>query len=245
MSAYPLLRRYLLKAAAGAPDPMMQNQLIQLLHQLSGNQQASNADASIQDHEDEEVIEPELTCGIPSQNKQPKGIEDIMLRQAMPEMERPNPETPEVFGKPDRIADKNASVWSRVKSGMQKKAAYIKDIRVSELPEKTRGEVARFISKNTKDPMVIHYGMVLKELEDRVDPHNYQSANATVRKETAALTKAAKEGAKDALHKKIKDKYILIVNDQIVDGHHFLAKARALGVTSSLNVLDLTPARFQ
>ena len=65
------------------------------------------------------------------------------------------------------------------------------------------------------------------------------------KKEKLVYLKADKEAARDAFFKKAKEKYILLVNDQIVDGHHFLAKAKYFNVTNSLNVLDLTPARFQ
>ena len=36
-----------------------------------------------------------------------------------------------------------------------------------------------------------------------------------------------------------------MMNDRIVDGHHHLAKALRGNVTSSLNVIDPTPLRFQ
>lgn len=45
--------------------------------------------------------------------------------------------------------------------------------------------------------------------------------------------------------KKRKDKYILVLNDQIIDGYHHLAKAYVGKLTSSLPILDLSPLRFQ
>ena len=89
---FPILRRYLLKAAAETQDTGLQNDMVQLLAQLSPDQM-------IQQHEDDEVIAPELNTGLPSQNKGIKGPEDLLLQAAMPEIQQPNPETPEVFGK--------------------------------------------------------------------------------------------------------------------------------------------------
>jgi hypothetical protein len=41
------------------------------------------------------------------------------------------------------------------------------------------------------------------------------------------------------------DKYVLLMNDRLIDGHHFLAKAEKGKVSKSLPVLDLTALRFQ
>ena len=41
------------------------------------------------------------------------------------------------------------------------------------------------------------------------------------------------------------DKYILLLNDRIIDGHHHLAKAERGKITRSLPVLDLSPLRHQ
>lgn len=239
---FPILRRYLLKAAAETQDPRLQNDMVQLLQQLS-------PELAIQQQEDDEVIAPELNTGLPSQNKKIKGLEDLVMRQAMPEIQQPNPEVPEVFGKVDappvQIKTSMLTLLKRARAHHIKMSAYIKDTKVSDLPEKVQQDVKRFIPKDPKNPTVIHYGMMVRELADRADPQNYKSASEAVKKELDALTKAQLEEARDAFFKKAKEKYILLVNDQIVDGHHFLAKAKYFNVTNSLNVLDLTPARFQ
>ena len=244
---FPLLRRYVLKAAATTQDPALQNDMIQLLQQLSSGGQPTQGQ-NIQDQEDEEVVAPDLHRGLPSQNQKPKGLEDMLMRASFPEIQQQNPETPEVFGKLDVSPIPKVSMLTLMKRASHmriKMSAYIKDTHVSELPDKVREDIKRFIPKTPKDPIVIHYGMMVRELVDRADPQNWKSATEAVKKELDALKGAAKDEARDALFKKLKDKYILLVNDAIVDGHHFLAKARYFNVTSSLNVIDLTPARFQ
>jgi hypothetical protein len=239
---FPNLRRYLLKAAAETSNPHLQNDMVQLLQQLSPDQM-------VQQFEDDEVMAPELNTGLPSQNRQVKGPEDLLLRQAMPEIQQPNPEIPETFGKLHPIAPiKKVSMMTMLKRAREeniKMSAYIKDTNVNDLPEKVQEDVKRFIPKSPKNPVVIHYGMMVRELLDRADPQNYKSAWEAVKKELDALSKDKRAEAREAFFKKTKDKYILLVNDAIVDGHHFLAKAKYFNVTNSLNVLDLTPARFQ
>lgn len=246
---YPLLRRFLLKSAAETTNPALQGDMIRLLQQVS-------PDAAVQEGEDDEVVAPDLHRGLPSQNQGVKGVEDLMLRKAMPELQHQNPETPEVFGKVNAPMATATSMQPMAKISMLTKikraarmgvkmAAYIKDITVSDLPPKVQEEVRRFIPKTPKNPVVIHYGMTVRELVDKVDIHNFKTATDAVRKDMDALTKADKKKAEDEVFKKVKEKYILLVNDQIVDGHHFLAKAKYFNVTCSLNVVDLTPARFQ
>lgn len=240
---FPLLRRYLLKAAAETSNPALQNNMVQLLQQLT----PEVANQSMQKHEDDEVMVPELNQGLPSQNHHAKGLEDLMLRGAMPELVLQNPETPETFGKLNGAPIK-VSMWTLIKRAAHlhvKMSAYIKDIRVSDLPEKVHEEVKRFLPKEVKNPAVVHYGMMVRELLDRVDPQNFDAATKAVKKELDVLTAGDREKARDTFFKKTKDKYIILVNDQIVDGHHFLAKAKYFDVTNSLNVIDLTPARFQ
>lgn len=237
----PILRRYLLKAAAETQNPLLQNDMVQLLQQLSPEQM-------IQQHEDDEVMAPELNTGMPSENKVIKGPEDLLFRQAMPELSQPNPETPETFGKVNPLVGTKVSMMTLLKRARAEKvkmSAYIKDTNVTDLPEKVQADVRRFIQKSPKNPTVIHYGMMVRELLDRVDPQNYKAAWEAVKKELDSLSKDKRAEARDAFYKKAKEKFILLVNDQIVDGHHFLAKAKYFNITSSLDVLDLTPARFQ
>lgn len=231
---YPLLRRYLLKAAgAEGIDPSLQGDMIRLLQQVT-------PDGSVQHQEHDEVMDADVAGGLPSQNKQ-KGVEDQMLQQALPEMQLPNPHTPEVFGKlnPPPIiktsvweAMTKAAVWKQVKQA----SSFIKDVKVKDLPPSVREDVARFIPPGKEDRSVVQYGMVASEIEKLVDPHNYKAAQKFV--------KDLKLNYKD-VYDKLHDKYILLVNHRVVDGHNFLAKVKKVGLSNSINVLDLTPARLQ
>ena len=117
-------------------------------------------------------------------------------------------------------------------------SAYAGDVNFDKLPKDVQADVTRFVDAK-KDTPVVHYGMTVKELLTKADPVNLQTARknlGTFRASRAAdevLTKT-KEGSK----------YVLLMNDRVIDGHHFLAKAERGKVTSSLNVLDLTPARL-
>ncbi|NBQ69477.1 MAG: hypothetical protein EBU46_11895 [Nitrosomonadaceae bacterium] len=84
--------------------------------------------------------------------------------------------------------------------------------------------------------------MVVKELLPKVDRHNFDLAMAHIKKDWDGRDA---DKLKDEVYEQAKKKYILILNDSIIDGHHFLAKAKYAGLTSSLNVVDLTPVRFQ
>jgi len=115
-------------------------------------------------------------------------------------------------------------------------SAFIHDIRIADLPKEVQKDIEHFVQD--KKGHVIQYGMVVPELVKKVDPENYKTAKGHV------ADKSDKELEKE-IYEKSKNKYILLVNDRIVDGHHFLAKADKLGVTRTLKVLDLTPLRFQ
>jgi hypothetical protein len=117
-------------------------------------------------------------------------------------------------------------------------SAFIEDMTFSGLPKEVQKDVLRFVDAEKGTPMV-HYGMTVKELIGKADLENLKAARK-------ALGTLRASRAADEVLGKIKDgsKYVLLMNDRIVDGHHFLAKAERGGVTSSLNVLDLTPARL-
>lgn len=231
--SYQLLREFLLKAALATPDTGLQRDMVDLLTTLPPTI-------------DREIVAPELEASTPGRTEEVKGVEDLLLQKALPELERLDPQSVEVFGKSTPTPPVvKTSMWELCKRAHLKMSAYIKDVRVKDLPEKVQEDVRRFISKGVKNPIVIHYGMMSRELLDRVDPQNFKAASEAVNRELAALPKDKLAEAKDAFFKKAQQKYILLVNDQIVDGHHFLAKARYFDITSSLNVLDLTPARFQ
>jgi hypothetical protein len=121
------------------------------------------------------------------------------------------------------------------KQELKEASAFIEDIQYKDLTPEVKKEVDRFVTCKS-DTKLIHYGMVVKELLDKVDSKNYETAKEHVKD---------KDVDKDELYKKIKDKYVIVINDHVVDGHHLIAKCEKVGVTSSLNILDLTPARFQ
>jgi hypothetical protein len=125
------------------------------------------------------------------------------------------------------------------RGGVKEFAAYVEDMAIEGLPKNVQADIARFINAKPGDK-VIHYGMVASELAMMADLPNLKLARANVSKLEKA--KAAKM-VFDQLKKG--EKFVLILNGKVVDGHHFIAKAERGGVTSSLDVIDLTPLRFQ
>ncbi len=216
-----------------------------LLSKLAGEMAAN----LIHNHQDEDVADGHLEKDLADKQMEE---EDKILDPVMPELSRPNPNDTSPFGScPDKQqqAEQAAPLpQQQVKQAtclsllMQKQAsAYIKDSLIAGLPAEVVADIKKFIpvSKSTR---VINYGMVVKELLPKADEHNLDQALSNVRK-TFAGKSMKKE--REEFFKKAKDKYILILNDKIIDGHHFLAKAKELGITNSLKVLDLTPVRFQ
>lgn len=118
-------------------------------------------------------------------------------------------------------------------------AAYVKDRPLKEVLKVD--DIERF-AKGAKDVLVVQYGMVVKELISKADPHNLAVARAHIKKEWDGRRLSS---LKDEVYEQAKEKFVLILNDRIIDGHHFLAKAEKAGLTSSVNVIDLTPVRFQ
>lgn len=116
-------------------------------------------------------------------------------------------------------------------------SAYIEDVAVSDLPKDVRATVEQMVTVK-KGAKVPQYGMTVKELVPKADPHNLRSARRNVK--TTGRKKCGEE-----VRRRAGEKYILLLNDRIIDGHHFLAKAERGQVTNSLMVLDLTTARFQ
>jgi hypothetical protein len=116
-------------------------------------------------------------------------------------------------------------------------SAFIRDCPLASLPEDVRRDIRRFVP-DLKGKTAVHYGMVVKELLQKADPHNLAAARAHLRDESESKLKKEFYAKKDG-------KFILITYDKIIDGHHFLAKAEKIGCTSSLNVLDLTGCRHQ
>lgn len=118
-------------------------------------------------------------------------------------------------------------------------AAFMGDVTIGDLPESTRKDVAKVLGTNghTDKLRAVKYGMVASELEHMADSHNLESAQHHIRYCTNG-------SCADEVHAN-DEKHILVVNNRVVDGHHYLAKALRGKVTKSLRVLDLTPARFQ
>ena len=115
-------------------------------------------------------------------------------------------------------------------------SSFVADVQLADLPREMRKTVAAFgATKTSKMP---RYGMVVKELVAKADAHNLDAA----RKHVKTMSEPR---LSDEFEAKRGKKFILLLNDQIIDGHHWLAKAEKLGITSALDVLDLTPVRFQ
>ncbi len=218
-----------IKQAIESDNPFMQHQGLLTQKEMMDSQ------------EDEEVVAPDLEGKSTQKEVEP---EDQLLMGALKEMYMPDANDKSTFGKTDeQLNDQNSmQEVDPMEAELQSKeaSAYVRDVPVSELPADIRADIAKFVS--TKDAKVIQYGMVVKELLSKVDHHNYDQAEAHIRKDFRGQDR---DKLRDEFFQKAKKKFILILNDSIVDGHHFLAKADALGVTNSLNVLDLTPTRFQ
>jgi len=114
-------------------------------------------------------------------------------------------------------------------------SAFIQDIQYKDLPKKAKADVDQFFDCGVGHSFPV-YGMTVEELLPKADPANLESARSHMK---GSPKTSAKEVAENA------EKHILLVNDRIIDGHHFLAKAEHGKVTRSLRVIDLTPIRFQ
>jgi hypothetical protein len=119
-------------------------------------------------------------------------------------------------------------------------SAYIGDIKASDLPASARKDIEGILPDYAEDAMAIQYGMVVDELVAKADPHNWKQAMEHV--EQGMKGKDFEKTKQEFFDKK--DKYILLINDRIADGHHYLARAKFLGITNSLKVLDLSPLRL-
>ena len=120
----------------------------------------------------------------------------------------------------------------------RKGSAFIRDVRIKDLPKDVQKDIKPFMHEIQNKALVVQYGMVVSELLKKVDPYNYKLAKEHV-------AEKSEKDLKKEFYDKSDNKYILLVNDNIVDGHHFLAKAEKIGATRTLKVLDLTPVRFQ
>ena len=173
--------------------------------------------------EEEQVVAPDLHDESPDAaiKDQKKDQVDQLLLPAFPEL-----------SKEDGIDSSFGKAAS----------AFVTDICLRDLPKETKEAIAKLTPVTNTSAKVVQYGMVVDELLPKVDHHNYESATEHIKKDFAEKGKRAMG---DKFQEKIKNKFILLLNDCIVDGHHFLALAHQLGITCSLRVLDLTPMRFQ
>jgi hypothetical protein len=119
-------------------------------------------------------------------------------------------------------------------------SAYIGDIKASDLPASARKDIEGILPDYAEDAMAIQYGMVVDELVAKADPHNWKQAMEHV--EQGMKGKDFEKTKQEFFDKK--DKYILLINDRIADGHHYLDRDKFLGITNSLKVLDLSPLRL-
>lgn len=128
----------------------------------------------------------------------------------------------------------------KVEVALSKKSAsaYSQDIQLSTLPEETQQDIKRFCENANGSSKVPQYGMVVLELIPKADPHNLEVAEEH-------CADMDPEKAREEVASRQDDKYILLCNDRIVDGHHYLAKAKRGDYTASIKCLDLTPLRFQ
>ena len=208
----------LLHKLADSPNPALQEKAVSLNQQLGFDQEEQIVAPDLEKKHLEEAGNNEVT------------VEDQMLQQALPELDESKTDV-STFGK--------ISVFKYLK---QKQAsAFIRDTTIKDLPDAVATEVSRFTG-DVKERKVIEYGMVVSELIPKVDRHNFDQAIAHVKE---SLKSISRKKALDEFFTKAKSKCIILLNDKIIDGHHFLAKAKLLDITSSLKVIDLTPIRFQ
>ena len=173
--------------------------------------------------ETEEVQQPTLQSQEKSKplNNKPKDQVDQTMGNWMPDIAKPDPDASE-FGKAA--------------------SAYTNDIAISDLPKDTQKDIFKFVTDADKTHKVVQYGMTVSDLLPKVDKHNYDTAIKHIATE---LNTNGKKAIADKFQSKVGNKYILLLNDRIIDGHHFLSIADKLGISCSLRVLDLTPIRFE
>lgn len=207
--------------------------------------QASLMEHSMQAGEDEQVADPHLEGEHQHQlnsdgSPQQKDELDQLFLKVMPEV-KIDEQNKDVKTQEPLKEFGGVKVETSAPPETKLASAFIRDAVVTSLPDHVQEDIGKF-SPTKKSVTVIQYGMVVKELLPKVDRHNFDVAEAHVKREFEG--KDLKK-LKDEFHEKAKTKFILILNDGVIDGHHFLAKAKQLNITSSLNVLDLTPIRFQ
>ncbi len=119
-------------------------------------------------------------------------------------------------------------------------SAFYGDVRYGDLPADVQADIKRFVPDVRAACRIPQLGMVVSELISKADAHNLDNARTQARKLTQAEAASTVNGTMEA-----GSKFALILNDRLVDGHHFVAKAEWGKVTAALPVLDLTSVRFQ
>jgi len=180
-------------------------------------------DQMMEAQEAEEISQPTLHAQSENKplNSKPKDEVDNTIDTWMPDVVKP---------------EDDASQFGKVGS------AYISDIAIGSLPKNIQAEIIKLIPEANKSTKVTQYGMTVSELLPKVDNHNYKLAKSHI---SEKINKEGKKVMGDKLHDLINNKYLLLINDSLVDGHHALALADILNVSCSLKVLDLNPIRFQ
>lgn len=180
-------------------------------------------DSMLKAEEAEEIQEPMLHGQEANEplNDRPKDEVDKVMESFLPDIKTIVP---------------NGSTFGKSAS------SYTADVSISSLPKDTIEDIQRFIPSAKLKDKVIKYNMVVDELIPKVDHHNFDSAEKHIKNN---IDKKGKRIVADEFHQQMEDKYILLLNDHIIDGHHFLSKAKELGISCGLNVLDLNPLRFQ
>lgn len=120
-------------------------------------------------------------------------------------------------------------------------SVYLEDKLIKTFPKDVQDEILKF-SSGSKERKVISYMMTYPELLPQVDKHNYAMATEKAKKRFHGVDK---EKSKEELKDRCKNKYIILLNDKIIDGHHHLAQIEYLDLTCSIPVVDITPLRFQ
>ena len=123
--------------------------------------------------------------------------------------------------------------------GLVKASAHLDDVRLTELPDDTLETVRGFVAVSPRSRLTVpRYSMTAAELIGKADPHNLETARKKV-------ADTEPEKAAEEVRARQDVKHVLLMNDRVIDGHHFIAKAERGGYSAGLRVLDLTPARFQ
>ena len=125
------------------------------------------------------------------------------------------------------------------RKGLVEASAHLDDVRLTDLPEDTVDTIRNFIHVSPRSRLSVpRYSMTTGELVHKTDPHNLEAAREKMKDVEPEAAAQEVRGRQDVKH-------ILLMNDRVIDGHHFIAKAERGGYTAGLKVLDLTSARFQ